>query len=103
MFLPSMISPPPSGTWEVAARAPAATPVAGLPPVAVALPAAAAVVPLVAGVVPLLLIAFTVHDLDRPAGADGYVHERVLLSPAVVTGCQVAIGVTMALILMITI
>jgi Domain of unknown function (DUF5134) len=51
----------------------------------------------------LLLIAFTVHDLDRPAGADGYFRERVLLSPAVVTGCQVAIGVTMALILMITI
>ena len=74
----------------------------------------------------LLLIAFTVHDLDRPAGVDGYFQvvgrryagsglvaaaagpaaytaERLLLSPAVVKGCQVAIGVTMALILIITI
>jgi Domain of unknown function (DUF5134) len=92
----------------------------------------------------LLLIACTVHDLDRPAGVDGYFHvvgrrsvlagsalaaaaagsvalrqpnradaaetapragsalytaERLLLSPAVVKGCQVAIGVTMAFIL----
>ena len=91
----------------------------------------------------LLLIAFTVHDLDRPAGVDGYFRvvgrrsvaagsalaaarpgrrarqptradaaetapraepaaytaERLLLSPAVVKGCQVAIGVTMAFIL----
>jgi Domain of unknown function (DUF5134) len=75
----------------------------------------------------LLLIAFTVHDLDRPADADGYFHvvgrrsvpagpalaaaaapradsapftaESLLLSPAVVKGCQVAIGVTMAFIL----
>ena len=86
----------------------------------------------------LLLIAFTVHDLDWPAGVDGYFHvvgrrsvpawsalaaaaarpvalrqpaqpdaaetgpysaERLLLSPAVAKGCQVAIGVTMAFIL----
>jgi len=92
----------------------------------------------------LLLIACTVHDLDRSAGVDGYFHvvgrrsvlagsalaaaaagsvalrqpnradaaetaprsdsalytaERLLLSPAVVKGCQVAIGVTMAFIL----
>jgi hypothetical protein len=96
----------------------------------------------------LLLIAFTVHDLDRPAGMGGYFHvvgrrsvpagsalaaaaagpvalrqptqadaaetgpradpaaytaERVLLSPAVVKGCQVAIGVTMAFILIVII
>ena len=96
----------------------------------------------------LLLIAFTVHDVDRPAGVDGYFHvvgrrsvpagsalgaaaagpvalhqpaqadaaesasradpapytaERLLLSPAVVKGCQVAIGVTMAFILIIMI
>jgi hypothetical protein len=76
----------------------------------------------------LLLIAFTVHDLDRPAGVDGYFHmvgrrsvtagsglaaaaagpvaytaERLLLSPAVVKGCQVTIGVTMAFILIIMI
>jgi hypothetical protein len=96
----------------------------------------------------LLLIAFTVHDVDRPAGVDGYFHvvgrrsapaksalaaaaagpvaprqpaqadaaatapradpapytaERLLLSPAMVKGCQVAIGVTMAFILIIMI
>jgi uncharacterized protein DUF5134 len=69
----------------------------------------------------LLLIAFTVHDLDRPAGVDGYFHvvgrrfvpagsapaahaaERLLLSPAAVKGCQVAIGVTMAFILIVII
>jgi len=76
----------------------------------------------------LLLIAFTVHDLDRQAGVDGYFHvvgrrsvpagsalaaaaadpaayavERLLLSPAVVKGCQVAIGVIMAFILIIMI
>jgi hypothetical protein len=66
----------------------------------------------------LLLIAFTVHDLDRPAGVDGYFRvvgrrsvpagpaytaERLLLSPAVAKGCQVAIGVTIAFILLITI
>ena len=74
----------------------------------------------------LLLIAFTVHDLNRQAGLDGYFHpaarplvparpalaaaapgsapragaaERLLLSPAVVKGCQVATGVTIAFIL----
>jgi hypothetical protein len=96
----------------------------------------------------LLLIACTVHDLDRPVGVDGYFHvvgrrsvpagsalaaaaagpvalrqpthadtaetppradpaahaaERLLLSPAVVKGCQVAIGVTMAFILIVII
>ena len=90
----------------------------------------------------LLLIAFTVHDLDRRAGVDGYFHAagrplvpagsalaaaaagrasgagpvpaaesaprsarpaRLLLSPAVVKGCQVATGVTMAFILIILI
>ena len=69
----------------------------------------------------LLLIAFTVHDLDRPAGVDGYFHVVgcrnvpagsalavaaavpvvLLLSPAVVKGCQVAIGVTMAFVLIV--
>ena len=64
----------------------------------------------------LLLIACTVHDLDRPAGVGGYFHvvgrrsvpagytaEGLLLSAAVVKGCQVAIGVTMAFILIIMI
>lgn len=90
----------------------------------------------------LLLIALTIHDLDRPAGVDGYFHvvgrrsvpagfalaaaaagpvaprqpaqadaaetatygaERLLLSPVVAKGCQVAIGVTMAFILIIII
>src|SRR5580692_12503843 len=45
MFTPSMILPPPSGTWEVAARAVAT---GALPPAEVA-------VPLLAGVDPLLL------------------------------------------------
>jgi hypothetical protein len=76
----------------------------------------------------LLLIAFTVHDLDRPAGVGdyfrvvgrrsvpagsapaaaaagptGFTAERLLLSPAVAKGCQVAIGVTMAFILIVII
>jgi hypothetical protein len=76
----------------------------------------------------LLLIAFTVHDLDRRAGVDGYFRVagsrsvpagsalaaaaaapaaytagRLLLSPAVVKGCQVAIGVTIAFMLIIMI
>ena len=90
----------------------------------------------------LLLLAFTVHDLDRPAGVDGYFRvagrryapagpalaaaprqpaqadvaaatprayppaytaESLLLSPAVVKGCQVAIGVTMAFTLIVMI
>jgi len=104
--------------------------------------------PVLALIFALLLIACTIHDLDRPAGVDGYFHvvgrrsvparsalaaaaagpvalrqptqadaaqtapradpaaytaERLLLSPAVVKGCQVAIGVTMAFILIIII
>jgi hypothetical protein len=90
--------------------------------------------PTLALIFALLLVAFTVHDLDRRAGVDGYFHvvgrrfvpggsalaaaatwpvalrqpthadatytaERLLLSPAVVKGCQVATGVTMAFIL----
>ena len=76
----------------------------------------------------LLLIAFTIHDLDRPAGVDGYFRavgrrsvpagsalaaaaagpaaytaERLLLSPAVAKGCQVTIGVAMAFILIVVI
>jgi len=84
----------------------------------------------------LLLVALTVHDLDRPAGVDGYFHvvgrrsgpvalrhppqadaaetapradpatytaERLLLSSAVVKGCQVAMGVTMAFLLIVMI
>ena len=64
----------------------------------------------------LVLIAYTVYDLDRPAGVDGYFHvvgrrsvpagrtaEGLLLSAVVVKGCQVAIGVTMAFILIIMI
>ena len=76
----------------------------------------------------LVLIAFTVHDVDHQAGVDGYFHvvgrrsvpggaalaatadgsvaytaEALLFSPAVVKGCQVAIGLTMAFILIITI
>jgi hypothetical protein len=97
--------------------------------------------PALALIFALLLVAFTVHDLDRQAGVDGYFHvvgrryvpagsaltvaaarpasgaepvaprarpaaytaERLLLAPAVVKGCQVAIGVTMAFILIIMI
>jgi hypothetical protein len=80
--------------------------------------------PTLALIFALLLIAFTVHDLDRRAGLDGYFHvvgrrfgpggsalaaaaagtvaytgERLLLSPGVVKGCQVATGVTMAFLL----
>ena len=61
----------------------------------------------------LLLVAFTVHDLNRRAGVDGYfpvtgrpfayTAERLLLSPAVVKGCQVATGVIMAFTLIIII
>lgn len=80
--------------------------------------------PALALIFTLLLIAFAVHDLDRQAGVDGYFRavgrrhtgsalaaaaagpaaytaERLLLSPAVVKGCQVAIGVTMAFTLII--
>jgi len=62
----------------------------------------------------LLLIAFTVHDLDQPLPADAagpacgadpaaFTAERLLLSPAVVKGCQVATGVTIAFLLIIMI
>ena len=54
----------------------------------------------------LLLIAVTVHDLNRRAGASdsaGYTAERLLLSPAVAKGCQVTTGVTMAFMLIIAI
>jgi Domain of unknown function (DUF5134) len=105
-------------------------------------------IPALALIFALLLIAFTIHDLDRPAGGDGYFHvvgrrsvpagsalaaaaagpvalrqptqtdaaetvpradpaaytaQRLLLSPAVAKGCQVAIGVAMAFILIIAI
>jgi hypothetical protein len=84
--------------------------------------------PTLALIFALLLVAFAVHDLDRRAGVDGYFRtvgrplvpagsalaaaatgpaaytaERLLLSPAVVKGCQVTIGVTMAFILIIMI
>jgi hypothetical protein len=76
--------------------------------------------PTLALILALLLIAFTVHGMDRQAGADGYFHAvgrpvvpagsalaaaatRLLLSPAAVKGCQVATGVTMAFMLMIMI
>jgi Domain of unknown function (DUF5134) len=68
--------------------------------------------PMLALIFALLLIAFTVHDLDQQAGsglaaaAAGpvvYTAERLLLSPAVVKGCQVTIGVTMAFVLIILI
>jgi hypothetical protein len=84
--------------------------------------------PTLALIFALLLIAFAIHDLDRPAGVDGYFHvvgrrsvpagsalaaaaagpaahtaEHLLLSPAVAKGCQVAIGVAMAFILIIVI
>lgn len=82
--------------------------------------------PTLALIFALLLIALTVHDLNRQARPDGYFQaagrptgpalaaaagagtvaytaERLLLSPAVVKGCQVAISVTVAFILIITI
>lgn len=68
--------------------------------------------PMLALIFALLLIAFTVHDLDQRAGSGvdaagvgpvAYTAERLLLSPAVVKGCQVTIGVTMAFILIILI
>jgi hypothetical protein len=69
MFLPSMIVPPPSGTWEVAARALAAggLPVAVLLPAAGALPPAEVAVPLSAGVNPPLLASFVVHPASIAA------------------------------------
>jgi Domain of unknown function (DUF5134) len=104
--------------------------------------------PTLALIFALLLVAFTVHDLDRRAGVDGYfpvagrpfapagsalaaaaagpvarrqpahadaaesargadsaahIAQRLLLSPAMAKGCQVATGVTMAFILIIMI
>jgi hypothetical protein len=77
--------------------------------------------PTLALIFALLLIALTVHDLNRQAGADGYFQQsgsalaaagtgaaaytaqRLLLSPAVVKGCQVTTEVTIAFILIITI
>jgi len=76
--------------------------------------------PTLALILALLLIAFTVHDIDLRAGVDGNFHAasrplvpagspltaaaaRLLLSPAVSKGCQVATGVTMAFILIIMI
>jgi hypothetical protein len=82
-------------------------------------------IPALALVFTLLLVAFTVYDLDRRTGVDGYFRmagrpfapawpgpaapaaghtaERVLLSPAVMKGCQVATGVTIAFTLIIMI
>jgi Domain of unknown function (DUF5134) len=84
-------------------------------------------IPTLALIFALLLVAFTVHDLNRRAGADGYfpvagrpfatdaagsatradpsayTAERLLLSPAVVKGCQVATGLIMAFTLIIVI
>ena len=84
--------------------------------------------PTLALIFALLLIALTIHDLNRQADADGYFQvagrrpgpagtalaaaaagpatytaERLLLSPAVVKGCQVAISVTIAFVLIIMI
>jgi uncharacterized membrane protein YfcA len=75
--------------------------------------------PTLALIFALLLIAFTVCDLDRPADVDGYFHvvgrpfvpadpaadtaQRLLLSPAMVKGCRVVMGVTMAFTLIIMI
>jgi hypothetical protein len=90
--------------------------------------------PMLALIFALLLIAFTIHDLDRPADLDGCFRvvtrrsvpaasalaaaaagpvalrqpayadaERLLLSPAVVKGCRVATGVTVAFLLIIII
>jgi hypothetical protein len=66
---PSMILPPPSGTWEVAARAPAAAalPVAALLSVAGALPPAEVAVPPAAGVLPPLLASCVLHPASIAA------------------------------------
>jgi hypothetical protein len=82
-------------------------------------------IPALALVFTLLLVVFTVYDLDRRAGVDGHFRvagrpfvpaghgsaapaaahtaERLLLSPAMVKGCQVATGVTLAFTLIIMI
>jgi hypothetical protein len=89
--------------------------------------AASGGMPTLALIFALLLVAFTVHNLDRQVGVDGYFRvvgrrsvpvgsalaaaaagpasgaERLVLSPALVKGCQVVIGVTMAFILIILI
>ena len=69
MFLPSMILPPPSGTWEVAARAVAADglPVAALSPVAGALPLTEVAVPLVAGAYVVHPASIAAHVTPAPA------------------------------------
>jgi len=68
--------------------------------------------PTLALIFALLLVAFAVHDLDRRAGsglaaaAAGPVAataQRLLLSPAVMKGCQVTTGVTLAFLLIIMI
>ena len=70
--------------------------------------------PVLALIFALLVIAFTVRGLDQQAGSGlaavaagpvpaAYAAERLLLSPAVVKGCQVTIGVTLAFILIIMI
>jgi len=76
--------------------------------------------PTLALILALLLIASTVYDMDRRAGVDGNFRAagrpprpagsaltaaaaRLLLSPAVVKGCQVTTGITMAFILIIMI
>jgi hypothetical protein len=53
-------------------------------------------IPALALVFALLLVAFTVYDVDRRAGVDGYLGVAV-------RGCQVATGVTMAFTLIIMI
>jgi len=72
-------------------------------------------IPTLALIFALLLIASTVHDLNRRAGADGYspvtgrpdpsahTAKRMLLSPAVIKGCQVTTGITMAFTLIVMI
>jgi hypothetical protein len=63
MCLPSMILPPPSGTCEVAVRAPAAAAL----PVAGALPPAEVAVPPLAAVLPPLLASCVVHPVSIAA------------------------------------
>jgi hypothetical protein len=53
-------------------------------------------IPVLALVFALLLVAFTVYDVDRRAGVDGYLRVAV-------RGCQVATGLTMAFTLIIMI
>lgn len=60
-------------------------------------------VPALALMFALLLLAFTVYDLDRPAGADGYFHVAGDWYAPVVKACQVTTGVTMAFTLIVVI